>query len=78
MLGAALLVWRWRQPAAFLMLLSGFSVIFVGGTLVTDAPSLNHWTAVFSVFYVALALPIGAWVASARASLSPATQRLAY
>ena len=44
----------------------------------TDAPGFNHWTAVFSVFYVALALPIGAWAASARAALSPATQRLAY
>src|SRR5262249_4270085 len=29
-LGVALLVWRWRHPAAFLVLLSGLGVLFVG------------------------------------------------
>jgi 4-amino-4-deoxy-L-arabinose transferase-like glycosyltransferase len=29
-LGVALLVWRWRHPAAFLLLLSGVAVLFVG------------------------------------------------
>ena len=29
-LGVALLLWRWRHPAAFLLLLSGFGVLLVG------------------------------------------------
>jgi 4-amino-4-deoxy-L-arabinose transferase-like glycosyltransferase len=67
-LGVALLVWRWRQPAAFLMLLSGFGVLFVGGTLVLYPNSLPpvpaHWTPAFPAFYTAIALPIAAWIRS--------------
>jgi len=61
-LGVALLVWRWRHPAAFLMLISGLGVLFVGGTLVAYSnsvpPLINHWTPAFPAFYVALAVPI--------------------
>jgi 4-amino-4-deoxy-L-arabinose transferase-like glycosyltransferase len=67
-LGVALLTWRWRHPAAFLVLLSGLAVLFVGGTLVlypnSAPPMLAHWTPVFPAFYAAIAVPIGAWVAS--------------
>jgi len=67
-LGAALLVWRWRHPAAFLVLLSGGGVLFVGGTLVlypnSAPPMLAHWTPAFPAFYAAIAVPIGAWVES--------------
>jgi hypothetical protein len=67
-LGVALLVWRWRHPAAFLVLLSGLSVLFVGGTLIlypnSAPPMLAHWTPAFPAFYAALAVPIAAWVES--------------
>jgi hypothetical protein len=69
-LGVALLMWRWRHPAAFLLLLSGLAVLFVGGTLVlypnSSAPMPAHWTPAFPAFYAAIAVPIGAWIASAR------------
>ena len=69
-LGVALLVWRWRQPAAFLILLSGLAVIFVGGTLIlysnSSPPMPAHWTPALPAFYAAIAMPIGAWVGSAR------------
>ena len=70
-LGVALLIWRWQQPAAFLVLMSGLGVLFVGGTLVlypnSSPPMLAHWTPAFPAVYAAIAVPIGAWVASARA-----------
>jgi 4-amino-4-deoxy-L-arabinose transferase-like glycosyltransferase len=70
-LGVALLIWRWRHPAAFLVLLSGIAVLFVGGTLVlypnSSPPMLAHWTPGFPAFYAAIAIPIGAWTACARA-----------
>ncbi len=63
-LGVALLLWRWRQPAAFLLLLVGGGVLFVGGTLVHGVPFLAHWTPAVPAFYAALAVPVGAWVGS--------------
>jgi 4-amino-4-deoxy-L-arabinose transferase-like glycosyltransferase len=70
-LGVALLIWRWRHPAAFLLLLSGIGVLLVGGTLVlypnSSPPMLAHWTPTFPFFYAAIAVPIGAWVTSAEA-----------
>jgi hypothetical protein len=67
-LGLALLVWRWRRPAAFLMLLTGLGALFVGGTLVlypnSSPPMLAHWTPGFPAFYAAIAVPIGAWIGS--------------
>lgn len=62
-LGTALLIWRWRHPAAFLMLLAGVSVLFIGGTLVPGPGFIAHWTPAFPVFYVAMAIPVGAWAA---------------
>jgi hypothetical protein len=51
------------------MLISGLGVLFVGGTLVaypnSVPPLINHWTPAFPAFYVALAVPIGAWMTSA-------------
>ncbi|MDQ3705936.1 MAG: glycosyltransferase family 39 protein [Chloroflexota bacterium] len=63
-LGTALLVWRWRHPASFLVLSSTLGVLFVGGTLVPFPQNLNHWTPAFPGFYVAVAIPIGAWFAT--------------
>jgi 4-amino-4-deoxy-L-arabinose transferase-like glycosyltransferase len=77
-LGVALLAWRWRHPAAFLLLLSGLAVLFVGGTLVLYSnslpPMLAHWTPAFPAFDAAIAVPIGALVGSARVWL-PGRQR---
>jgi len=70
-LGVAFLIWRWPHPAAFLVLLYGLGVLLVGGTLVlypnSSPPMLAHWTPAFPAFYAAIAVPIGAWAASARA-----------
>ena len=66
MLGVALLVWKWKHPAAFLVLLSGLGVLCVGGSLVfypnSVPPLINHWTPAFPVFYCALAIPVGLWL----------------
>ncbi len=63
-LGAAMLIRCWQRPGAFLLLLSGFGTLLVGGTLVGPAPSLQLWTPAFPAIYAALALPIGAWLES--------------
>jgi 4-amino-4-deoxy-L-arabinose transferase-like glycosyltransferase len=59
-LGVALLIWRWRHPAAFLLLISGLGVLVAGSTLVPDAANINHWTPGFPAIYAAVALPVGA------------------
>jgi 4-amino-4-deoxy-L-arabinose transferase-like glycosyltransferase len=72
-LGVALLLWHWRHPAAFLMLISGVGVLLIGGTLIAYSnsvpPLINHWTPAFPEFYVALAVPVGAWAASMELSV---------
>jgi 4-amino-4-deoxy-L-arabinose transferase-like glycosyltransferase len=74
-LGVALLLWHWRHPAAFLILASGLGVLLVGGTLVaypnSVPPLINHWTPAFPAFYVALALPVGAWATAVKSELEP-------
>jgi Dolichyl-phosphate-mannose-protein mannosyltransferase len=74
-LGVALLLWHWRHPAAFLILASGLGVILVGGTLVaypnSVPPLINHWTPAFPAFYVALAVPIGAWITAGQSESEP-------
>ena len=71
--GVALLISHWRHPAAFLMLASGLGVLLVGGTLVaypnSVPPLINHWTPAFPAFYVALAVPVGAWTAASEPHL---------
>jgi hypothetical protein len=62
-LGAGILIWRWKQPASFLVLLWGLGVILTGGILL-DAdtiPNFAHWTPAFPAFYLALALPLALW-----------------
>ena len=74
-LGVALLLWHWRHPAAFLILASGLGVLLVGGTLVaypnSMPPLINHWTPAFPAFYVALAVPVGAWITAGQSELEP-------
>lgn len=73
MLGIGLLIWKWKHPAAFLLLLSGLGVLFVGGSLVfypnSVPPLINHWTPAFPLFYCALAIPVGLWLEASRAGL---------
>ncbi|MFN2468038.1 MAG: glycosyltransferase family 39 protein [Gaiellaceae bacterium] len=59
LLGFALLVWRWREPAAFLVLSWALGVLLVGGTLIdaVHVPAFNHWTPAFPAFFLAIALP---------------------
>jgi 4-amino-4-deoxy-L-arabinose transferase-like glycosyltransferase len=65
-LGVGLLVWKWKHPAAFLVLLSGLGVLFVGGSLVFPPngvpPFIAHWTPAFPLFFCALAIPVGLWL----------------
>ncbi len=74
-LGVALLMWHWRHPAAFLILASGLAVLIVGGALVaypnSVPPLINHWTPAFPAFYVALAVPVGAWTTAGKSQLEP-------
>ncbi len=62
-LGTAALIWSWRRPGAFLLLLAAGGVLFTGGTLIEASriPAFVHWTPVFPIFYVAIALPLVAW-----------------
>lgn len=59
LLGVGVLVRRWKEPGAFLILLWGASVLFVGGTLISyeRIPAFVHWTAAFPVFFMIMALP---------------------
>jgi 4-amino-4-deoxy-L-arabinose transferase-like glycosyltransferase len=74
-LGVALLLWHWRHPAAFLILVSGLGVLVVGGTLVaypnSVPPLINHWTPAFPAFYAALGVPVGAWITAGQSELEP-------
>ena len=74
-LGVALLLWKWRDPAAFLLLLSGLGVLFVGGSLVfypnSVAPMFAHWTPAFPAFYCAIAIPVGVWFDKGWLSFKP-------
>ena len=76
-MGAALLVWRWRSPPEFLMLLSGLATLIVGGTLVLGAPAFQHWTPAFPAIYAAIALPLGALGQSVLAALRGMKRNLA-
>jgi 4-amino-4-deoxy-L-arabinose transferase-like glycosyltransferase len=73
-LGVTLILWRWRHPAAFLLLVSGVGVLVVGGTLVMypngSPPMPAHWTPAFPAFYAAIAVPFGAWIQATEASPS--------
>ena len=73
-LGVGALIWRWRQPAAFLVLLWGAGVLFVGGTLVSNVfvPAFNHWTPAFPAFFVAMALPPALWLRALAHTSPPA------
>jgi hypothetical protein len=67
-LGVALLAWHWRHPASFLVLLAGVGVLSAGGTLVLYGPPpvFAHWVPGFGALFAAVAVPVWAWLASAK------------
>jgi 4-amino-4-deoxy-L-arabinose transferase-like glycosyltransferase len=67
-LGVGVLIWRWRQPAALLVLLWGAGVVFSGGTLLnrSSIPNFAHWTPALPAFYLAMALPVALGLRAAR------------
>jgi hypothetical protein len=74
LLGAGVLIARWRQPGAFLILLWAGGILLVGGTLVGGhfVPAFNHWTPAFPAFFLALALPPALWLRALRQTSLPA------
>ncbi len=70
-LGVVLLVWHWRQPAAFLVVLTATGVVLTGGTLVLYSvpPYFGHWVPALPAFYVAMSVPLGAWLGEATTRL---------
>jgi dolichyl-phosphate-mannose-protein mannosyltransferase len=68
LLGVGVLIARWRQPGAFLVLLWAGGIVFVGGTLAGGhfVPAFNHWTPAFPAFFLALALPPALWLRALR------------
>lgn len=68
-LGVGWLVWKWKQPAAFLMLLWGGSLLALNSIVEVEPnpnPNLTHFRPAWSAFYLALALPPALWLASLR------------
>lgn len=66
LVGVGLLVRRWRNPEAALLLIWLGGVLFVGGILVGKnfIPDYAHWTPAFPAFFVALAVPPALWLQS--------------
>ena len=64
LLGVGVLASRWRQPGAFLLLLWGTSVVFVGGTLVAQEhiPAFARWAPAFPAFFLVLATLPALWL----------------
>jgi 4-amino-4-deoxy-L-arabinose transferase-like glycosyltransferase len=59
-LGLGVLVWRWRQPASFLIVLWAGSVMLVASMInipINPNPNFTHWAPAWPVFFLALALP---------------------
>jgi 4-amino-4-deoxy-L-arabinose transferase-like glycosyltransferase len=68
-LGAACLLWRWKQPAAFLVLLWGGSLLLLNSIIEIPEnpnPNLSHYRPAWAAFYLALALPPAFWLISLR------------
>jgi hypothetical protein len=67
LVGAGVLIWRWRQPAAFLLLLWGLSVTLTSVLLdASTIPNFAHWAPAFPAFFLALALPVALWLGAMR------------
>ena len=67
-LGISVLVWKWRHPAAFLLLASGAAVLLVGGVLALYGapPFLAHLTPAFPSVYAASGIALALLATSIR------------
>ncbi len=66
-LGGAVLIWRWRQPASFLILLWGLSIMLVASIIdipINPNPNFPHWSPAWTVAFLALTLPLTLWLQS--------------
>lgn len=69
MLGLGVLIWRWRQPASFLILLWAGSIMAVASIIdipINPNPNFTHWAPTWPVFFLALALPPALFLSSLR------------
>jgi 4-amino-4-deoxy-L-arabinose transferase-like glycosyltransferase len=68
LIGTAVLIWRWRQPGSFLVLLWGAVTLFISGPLIAESvmPAYVHWVAAFPAIYMAMALPPALWLRTLR------------
>ena len=81
MLGVGVLLWRWRQPASFLVLLWGVSVMFVISLVEVPGngnPNFAHWSAAHPAFFLAFGLPVALCLRSLRLSTAPRWWRAGY
>jgi 4-amino-4-deoxy-L-arabinose transferase-like glycosyltransferase len=77
LLGIGLLIWRWRQPASFLVLLWGSSVIMISTLVdISTIPNFAHWAPAFPAIYLALTLPIAVWAGQLLRAPIPARLRM--
>jgi 4-amino-4-deoxy-L-arabinose transferase-like glycosyltransferase len=63
--GLAMLLRKWRDPGAALLVACALATVLVGGTLIPPAPAMNHWSPAFAAFYAILAAPLAGWLAHA-------------
>ncbi|HEX8598916.1 MAG TPA: glycosyltransferase family 39 protein [Chloroflexia bacterium] len=69
LLGVGVLLWRWKQPATFLVLLWAASILGISSIILSPTnpnPNFSHWTPAFPAFYIALALPLALWLRALR------------
>lgn len=69
LLGLGVLIWRWRQPASFLILLWAGSTMAVASLIdipINPNPNFTHWAPAWPVFFLALALPPALFLRSLR------------
>jgi hypothetical protein len=75
LLGTCLLANESARPWAVLLLITSamLAVVLWGRQNYPNSvpPLINHWTPAFPAFYVALAVPIGAWTTAGQSELEP-------
>lgn len=67
--GGGVLIWRWRQPASFLILLWGLSIMLVASLIdipINPNPNFPHWSPAWTVAFLLLTLPLTLWLQSLR------------
>ncbi len=68
-LGLGVLLWRWRHPGAFLILLWMGSLLFLNSLVIASGkpnPNLAHWSNLLPAVCISLALPAACWLSALR------------